>query len=254
MRLTRRLALNIVLALLAASASCAAEQVIFARDTRVMLFSPAAGQWALATFGQTRPGSEFYFGSQLYRVISADRARVVPGIDAARLLEADLQCNGAARPPKAGDAVQVLDKDSRFTEHTLLASAPPGSTIRFQGKAYTIKADRSLASTAAILPPEATPLQRIEITASAWRHIADRHTPGGSKSAGTSVFLAGVDIRALIVNAQLTSPVLESNGLLKRFFEAGRGIGTDASGRKLTAYRVITTPSGKLVTAFPASD
>jgi len=97
-----------------------------------------------------------------------------------------------------------------------------------------------------------TTSQQIEISDSAWQHVLDRHTAGGSMTAGKSVFNAGVDIRALIKNAEQVTPVTEPNGRLKRVVDAGRSIGIDrATGRQTSTYTVITTESGDLVTAFP---
>jgi hypothetical protein len=97
--------------------------------------------------------------------------------------------------------------------------------------------------------------QHIEITSSALRHIMDRHTVDGTKNAGTSIFNAEVDIRALIKSAETVTPVLETNGRLKRVIDAGRIVGTyPDTGKQTSKYRVITTQSGKLVTAYPAMD
>lgn len=94
--------------------------------------------------------------------------------------------------------------------------------------------------------------QHIRIGESAWQHIVDRHTSGGSMSYGKSVFNEGVDIRGLIRQAERVTPVAERNGRLKRVVDADHDIGLDrATGRQTRTYAVITTQSGDLVTAFP---
>jgi hypothetical protein len=104
------------------------------------------------------------------------------------------------------------------------------------------------------VPAATSTSDSIEITDSAWQHITDRHTVGGAKSSGASIFNQGEDIRALIKMAEGISPVLEANGYLKREFDAGHIIGTDpATGRQTSTCRVIATQSGKLVTAYPVA-
>jgi hypothetical protein len=224
----------------------------FAADAQVMLFSPVAGQWMLAAFEQARPGSEFYSRNQLYRVLDSKSASVVPNINATRLLEADIQLDKASRRPHAGDVVQVLDKDMGFVAHALLEHVRPGAVVRFQGRAYKVKADAGLVNTGVVFSSAAANLQRIEITPSALQHVLDRHTVGGTMTAGKSVFNSGEDIRALIRSAELVDPTPQARGNDQRIVDAGRMIGVDRQTRRQTStYTVITTSSGKLVTAFP---
>jgi len=227
----------------------------FARDTRVMLFWPGVGQWTLVTFSQTRAGCEFLFNNRLYRVVDADTARMHMTVSAGSLFEADRPADRTGRRPGAGDLVQLLDSSSRPTGHDVLSAVQPGSTIRFQGKGYAIAADRSLSSTGTVYAPTASSLQHIEITASGFQHVTDRHTVGGSTTSGKSVFYPNEDIRALIKNAELVVPVVEANGYYKRLFDAGRAIGYyPDSGKRVSSYRVITTREGKLVTSYPSTN
>ena len=224
----------------------------FSAQTLVMLFSSSTGEWILTTFEQAKPGDEFTFNNQLYRVFDSAKALVVPKIDTSELIEADLPYDNTSRRPKPGDVVQILDKGMQFMEHAVLSTVPPGATIRFQGKVYSVTKDRSLADTKTIFPATTSKLRRIEITKSAMQHITDRHTVGGTKNAGASIFNAGENIQTLIKNAQLTAPVIEANGYFKRVFDAGRNIGVDGrTGKRTSTYRVITTQSGKLVTVYP---
>lgn len=225
-------------------------QVNFAQNTRIMLFSPS--EWVLSTFEQAKPGNEFYFNNQLYRVVDSDKAQFVLKIDASKLFEADRQYDKISRRPVASDLVQALDKDIRFVEHALLGTVQPGSTVRFQGRAHKVKTDRSLTNTGITFSSAISPLQRIEITRSGLQHIMDRHTIGGTMNAGKSIFNTGENIQALIKDAQLAAPVQQAGGNCQRVFDAGRIIGTDrATGKQTSTYRVITTQSGKLVTAYP---
>ena len=92
----------------------------------------------------------------------------------------------------------------------------------------------------------------IKIGVQGLEHVAERHTVGGAKSMGKSVFAAGEDLVALIKNAEGTQAVTQPNGRLQRIVDAGRAIGTDrATGGKTSLYTVITDKIGNLVTAFP---
>jgi hypothetical protein len=239
--------------LFAGDATKNAPQVRFARDTRLMLFLPDKGQWVLSTFAQAKPGNEFCSNNQLYRVVDSEKAQLVLNVDAGKLLEADLQYQKINnRRPRTGDIVQVLDKNNLFVAHALLDTVQPGAIIRFQGRAYSLKADGSLVSTGTVFSSATSPLQRIEITRSGLQLVMDRHTPSGALNTGKSIFNVGEDIQALIKNAEIAAPVLEENGYLRRNFDAGRNIGIDTSrNRQTSTYRVITTQSGKLVTAYP---
>jgi hypothetical protein len=114
----------------------------FAPRTRVMLFEPGTGQWVLTTFAQAKPGNEFCFIDHLYRVVDADKAQIVPNVNAGKLLDADLPYGNAGRRPSPDDVVQVLHKDSQFVSHSLFSVVQPGVIIRFQGKAYSVKCRR----------------------------------------------------------------------------------------------------------------
>lgn len=258
MQVRRRLRLGLIalvcLVLISSLAGCANSQTLsktaktysLAPSTRVVLFTPGVGQWAIAAFGQAKPGNEFYFNNQLYRVVGSDKAEVVAFVDSSKLFEADRPTDATSRRPRASDVVQILGADTRPVSHTLYSAVQPGTTIRFQGIAYNISAK----GIAHVYSSATSALQHIEITKSAWQHITDRHTTGGTQNAGAGIFYPGVDIRALIKDAELITPVLESNGYVSREFDAGHVIGYE--GRKQTStYRVIATQTGKLVTAYP---
>lgn len=225
----------------------------FAPDTRVMLFAPDEGQWTIAKFSQSKPGSEFFYNSRLYHTVDSQKAFYIPGIDAGKLFEADVQYSSTSHKPLPGDAVQVLDKDIRFVEHAILNKVQPGTIVRFQGGAYKVKSDRSLVNTGMTFSSEIMNLQRIEITSSGMRHVQDRHMTGGTMTSGKSIFFPSEDFKSLIKCAQLTTPEEEDNGLFKRVFDAGRLIGYQTNGRQTSTYLVITMKNGKLVTAYPVA-
>lgn len=246
----RRIVLALLLALAFSSAVvCASESASkFSAATSIILFEPDAGHWTLATYGQAKPGSDFLFNNQFYRIDGPGQARLVPYISADGLFEADRPYDKTSRLPKSSDVVQFLDKDQRFVSHVLFSQVGTNGIARFQGRTYRIASD----GTTPVPSPVKSDLQRIEITKSAWQHIVDRHTVNGAKTAGASVFNPREDIQVLIRNAQLVSPALESNGYCSRELDAGHAVGWDGVRRSQTSlYRVITTQSGKLVTAYP---
>lgn len=243
----------LIVLLISSLAGCANSQttsstlVNVSAQTRIVMFQPVSGQWVITTFGKAKPGNEFYFSKQLFRVIDSSRAQVVLLVDSARLFEADRPSDAASRQPRAGDVVQILGADTRPVSHALYEQVKPGGAIRFQGIAYSVSSQ----GLTKIYSSATSRLQRIEITSSAWQHVKDRHTPGGSMTAGKSVFNSGVDVGALIVDAQLLAPEPSRNNCA-RICDAGRNIGVDrATGRQTSTYTVITTQSGKLVTAYP---
>jgi len=146
---------------------------------------------------------------------------------------------------KAGETVSVIGKN-------LGVGKPlPARLVITKTQAAM---NRSPAKTGQSSQQQRLQSQHIEVTPSAWQHIMDRHTVGGARSAGTSIFNPGEDIRALIKKAELITPVREENGYLKREFDAGHIIGTDpATGKQTSRCRVIATQSGKLVTAYPVA-
>ncbi len=246
------LAILSTLSLVAGEATDDASQVRFSRAARLMLFVPAQGQWVLSSFAHTKPGNEIYVNNRLYRVSGPNHARLVLIATADKLLNADRPYQGTSRRPVSGDVVQVLGSEGLFAAHAFLEEVRPDATVRYLGVAYSLKADRSLVSTGAVFASAAGPVQPIDITRNGLQHVLDRHTPGGSMTMGRSVFLPGEDVQALIRNAEIAAPILEGNGYLRRDMDAGRHIGVDGRRTMNTStYRVITTQSGKLVTAYP---
>lgn len=243
------LAAIVALATFVIAAAEPEEAARFAPRTRVMLFS--ADRWAIAEFQHAQSGNEFLHNNRLYRVLDSQTAKPRMTVTTSKLFEADRVADDSSRKPAATDVVQVLSKELRFIEHSLLKNVPLQSTIRFQGRLYNLQSARSLKA-AGNAPPHSAVYQHIQITRSSTRHIIDRHTVGGSKSAGASIFLPSEDIDLLIRQAELVTPVLEENGYVSREFDAGRPIGTDGrTGKQTSTYRVISTRTGKLVTAYP---
>ena len=92
----------------------------------------------------------------------------------------------------------------------------------------------------------------IEITQEGLDHTVDRHTPGGTSTAGKSLFSPGEDISGLIRSAESAPPVPQPGGNFERIVDAGRTIGVDrVTGQPTSTYTVITDAAGRLVTAFP---
>lgn len=173
----------------------------------------------------------------------------------------------AASTPKleASDVVRVMDKAAEYVAFTVLNTMQPGAAIGFQCVISGLNTNSSTAETATKpTEPAKTPQPAdkhevknevrypIEITSSGWEHVMSRHTAGGAQNAGKSIFSQGVDIRALIKDAETVVPVRESNGYYSRERDAGSKVGYDGrSGKPTNVYRVITTQSGQLVTAYP---
>ncbi|MHB1462672.1 MAG: hypothetical protein ACYC1M_15390 [Armatimonadota bacterium] len=228
----------------------------FTSATGVMLFVTDTGQWQPGSCAQAKPGSEFLYNNKLYRVLNSNTVNLIPGADAAKLFEAARPSDKTSRLPTPKDIVQLLDKNRLPVSHDLLSVIPAGSTVGFQGRAYTLKADRSVAP-AKISPAILSMLQHIEVTTSSWQHIMDRHTAGGAKNAGASTFNGGEDIKALIKQAEIVTPEIESNGYVSRDYDAGHIVGYDdyrydkRKNRQTSTIKVIATQTGKLVTCYP---
>jgi|GEM_PF-2378729 len=226
--------------------------VVFDPLTRVALFEPGTGKWMLAEYKETKPGSEFCCNNQFYRVDECGKAQPVLNVRANRLFEAGRSYDYTSRPPGTSDIVQVLDKDMRPLHHAALSDVKSGATVRFQGKAYNITSKNKPADTGTVFYASDSTLQRIEITKGAMRHITDRHTVNGKSNAGASIFNPDEDIRILIKNAEIVSP-MQSRDKYKRVFDAGHIIGIDTqSGKQTSLCIVITTQAGMLVTAYPS--
>jgi hypothetical protein len=93
----------------------------------------------------------------------------------------------------------------------------------------------------------------IRITERSLAHIAARHSVGGARNAGASLFRPGEDVAKLVREAQWIVPVKQAkSGNFGRVAHAGRVIGTDrATGQLTSTYTVITDAAGNLVTMFP---
>lgn len=226
--------------------------VVFDPLTRVVLFEPGTGKWILVEFKETQPGSEFCYNNQFYRVDESGKALPVPNVRANRLFEAGRSYDYTSRPPGNSDIVQILDKDMRPLHHSVISEVKSGATVRFQGKAYSITSKKKPTDTGTVFYAADSTLQRIEITKGAMRHITDRHTVSGTRNAGASIFNPDEDIRVLIKNAEIVSP-MQSRDKFKRVMDAGHIIGIDTqSGKQTSLYIVITTQAGILVTAYPS--
>lgn len=92
----------------------------------------------------------------------------------------------------------------------------------------------------------------VNITGRALKHIVERHVPGGTGTAGKSLFGQGENIADLVRKAESVAPIAQPNGKFERIINAGRTIGTDVTtGQPTSTYTVITNDAGELVTAFP---
>jgi len=92
----------------------------------------------------------------------------------------------------------------------------------------------------------------INISGKGLSHAIERHTVGGAKTAGKSIFHAGEDVAALVRAGEGVASVEQRGGNLARLVDAGRSIGVDrATGQATSAYTIITDRHGNLVTVFP---
>jgi hypothetical protein len=91
----------------------------------------------------------------------------------------------------------------------------------------------------------------IRVSEQSLAHIRERHTPGGAKAQGKSLFYQDVDLVALIRQAEAVRPKPQS-GRLARIVNAGRRVGLNSvTNRPASRYTVITTAAEELITAFP---
>lgn len=97
-----------------------------------------------------------------------------------------------------------------------------------------------------------SPANGISITQRGLAHVLARHTIGGTRTAGKSLFGAGEDVSLLIRNASPAARSLQVGGNYERTIDAGRTIGVDrATGQPTSVYTVITNAADDLITAFP---
>ncbi len=76
--------------------------------------------------------------------------------------------------------------------------------------------------------------------------------PGGSNSAGKSLFGGSENVEELIKAAETVTPVPAKNGNLQYIVNAGRNIGEDVTtGQPTDTYTVVTKPNGDVVTMYP---
>ena len=95
----------------------------------------------------------------------------------------------------------------------------------------------------------------IGVTDAALAHVVERHTVGGSLTAGKSIFNEGEDVLGLVRQAEDTAATAQARGSnFQRVIDAGREIGTDrATGAATSTYTVVTDGANSLVTAFPGT-
>lgn len=92
----------------------------------------------------------------------------------------------------------------------------------------------------------------INLTTKGTFHVLARHFPGGTKTAGKSIFNSGESIPDLVAVSQRVAPATQANTNLVRIVDAGRVVGTDvATGQPTSIYTVVTTWTGDLVTMYP---
>lgn len=79
-----------------------------------------------------------------------------------------------------------------------------------------------------------------------------RHTVGGARSAGASLFLQGENLASLVEAANSVTPKTD-RGSLVFIVDAGRIIGHDATRGNVATpfYTVVTNASRDLVTLYP---
>jgi RHS repeat-associated protein len=92
----------------------------------------------------------------------------------------------------------------------------------------------------------------INVSEDGLSHVLERHTIGGTRNAGKSIFGATEDIGALIQNGSNIPRVPQAGGNFQRVVDAGRTIGIDvATGQPTSVYTIITSEADELITAFP---
>jgi RHS repeat-associated protein len=102
--------------------------------------------------------------------------------------------------------------------------------------------------------PEGEAGEAINVTEKGLQHVLERHTVGGAKSAGKSLFNAGTDIKALVKAAESKAPETLPNGDLRFTVDAGQNVGVNrATGQATSQYTVVTDSSRNLITAHPGS-
>ncbi len=92
----------------------------------------------------------------------------------------------------------------------------------------------------------------LRLSARAEKHVREGHFPGGRRTRGKSVFVAGTDLLKLLKAAEPSAPRREANGRDKRVTDAKTVIGSDGrSGKPVKTYVVISEPDGEVVTMYP---
>jgi len=94
---------------------------------------------------------------------------------------------------------------------------------------------------------------KINITPEGLAHAPRRHSVNRyTKYAGKSKFDVGIDVAALIKQAEQEPAHRQADGSFARTVDIGHEIGVDrASGRRSSLLTVITRANGDLITAFP---
>jgi RHS repeat-associated protein len=91
----------------------------------------------------------------------------------------------------------------------------------------------------------------IKLTEEAAEHIAERHTVGGAKTAGKSIFKVGEDLHALAKAAEGAEEIKSGNRIV-RVVDAGREVGIDrVTGKATQTYTVVTDANNSVRTMHP---
>ena len=151
----------------------------------------------------------------------------------------------------AGDQIEENESESEFCDEMCEYERDVRGKIR-RGQRDVAEGMSTAGDVIAPGIPILKLIKIIRITKKGLRHVTERHTVGGPKSANASVFSGGEDIEKLIRKGEDVEPVLQRNGNYRRIVNAGRIIGIDVNtGKPTSIYTVITNAAGDLVTAHP---
>lgn len=173
-----------------------------------------------------------------------------PVTDLGMLLLAPEAAATKAPATAASWANRLASKISKFM-------ADNRATARLTGRVEAIAESGAEAGVdlGAKLGRESSVERAIRVSPARMQHIVDRHFPGGSQSAGKSIFRSGENVESL-ANGALSKPYYSAgNGLRIRAYDVGRIVGRDAATGLDTHWVTIVTRPGdsieELWTAHP---
>lgn len=96
---------------------------------------------------------------------------------------------------------------------------------------------------------------KININQKQYKHVLDRHVPGGTKVDSTSSIFNDIDeVEGLIKGAEGKPIVQQGRNRYQTTYDAGRNIGVDVkTGEQTSVVTVITNKQGDLTTSFPGT-